>query len=141
MSGLQVGVMKFVGFDGKGEIWHKVILDYHIDEMGFLSGTQSSSSSWAFDNQGCILIAVNDGEAPGMYCWYSVRWGLISIINDGTSSLWCSWGCIGGQDGLSMDSWIPHLDWFLTEIRVMQRCEKWWVRQFGNSFAKEDMAQ
>jgi hypothetical protein len=28
-------MMKFVGFDDKGEIGNVVTLDYHIDEMGF----------------------------------------------------------------------------------------------------------
>ncbi len=35
LSDLQEATMKFVGFDDKGEIGNVVILDYHIDEMGF----------------------------------------------------------------------------------------------------------
>jgi hypothetical protein len=50
---LQVSVMKFTGFDGKGAIRHEVILNYHIDEMGFRLGTQLSTSLWATDNQCC----------------------------------------------------------------------------------------
>jgi hypothetical protein len=101
--------MKFAGFDVKGEIWHEVILDYHIDEMGFRLGMQFNLSSWAFGNWWCIIIVVDDGRTACMYCWYRVRWGVIIIVNDDTSSLRCPWGCIGGQDGMSADSWIPHI--------------------------------
>jgi hypothetical protein len=114
--------MMFVGFDVKGEIRHQVILNYHIDEMGFHSGTQLSSSLWVFDNWWCIVIIVDDGGASRMYCWYRVRWGIVIIVNDGTSSLWRPWGCIGGQDRLSPDSRVPPMDWFLIDVRVMQRC-------------------
>jgi hypothetical protein len=133
--------MKFVGFDGKGEIWHEVVLDYHIGEEGFCLGTQLSSSLGACDNWWCIVIVVDYGGAARMYCWYRVRCGILIIVNDGTSSLWCSWGYIGGQDGLSADSWIPHMDWFLVKVIVMQRCGRWWVRLLGNSFTKKDMVQ
>jgi hypothetical protein len=43
--------MKFVGFDVEGEIWNEVVLDYHIDEMGFCLGMQLSSSPGAFDHR------------------------------------------------------------------------------------------
>jgi hypothetical protein len=69
-----------------------------------------------------------------------MRWCVI-IINDSTSSLRYPLGCIGGQDGLSIDSRIPHMDWLLINVRVIQRCGRWWARLLGNSFAKEDMAQ
>jgi hypothetical protein len=64
LSGLQVAVMKFVGFGVKGEIWHEVVSDYHIDEMGFCSDPQLSSSPQAFDNRWCIVIVVDDGGLP-----------------------------------------------------------------------------
>ncbi len=101
--------MKFMGFDDKGEIWNEVILDYHIDEMGFHLSVQLSLSLQASDHWWCILIVVNDGRAAHMYCRNKVRWGII-IVNDGMSSLRHHLGCIGGQDGLRADSWIPHMD-------------------------------
>jgi hypothetical protein len=119
LSSLQVAMMKFVGFDGKGAIWHEITLDYHIDEMGFRSGTLLSVSPRVFGNWWCIVIVLDDGGAGIMYCWYRGGWGVIIIVNDSTTSLWCLCGCIGGQDGLSMDSQIPHMDWFLVNIRVM----------------------
>jgi hypothetical protein len=82
-------MMKFVGFDVDGEIWHEVILDYHIDEMGLHLIMQLSSSPRAFDYWWCIIITMDDGGAARMYCWYRMRWGIIIIVNDGTSSLWC----------------------------------------------------
>jgi hypothetical protein len=42
--------MKFVGFDDKGEIGNVVILDYHIDEMGFGLSVQLSLSLRASDH-------------------------------------------------------------------------------------------
>ena len=68
-------MMKFVGFDGEGAIQHEVVLDYHIDEMGFRSDTQLSLSLQAFGNWWCIVIVVDDGGVACMYCWYRVRWG------------------------------------------------------------------
>ncbi len=38
-----------------------------------------------------------------------MRWGVIIIVNDGTSSLWCPWGCIGGQDGLVVPTEITYM--------------------------------
>jgi hypothetical protein len=84
--------MKFVGFYGKGAIRHEVILDYHIDEMGFRLGTQMSSSPWAFGNWWCIVTVADDGVVACMYRWYRARWGIIIIVNDDTSSLWCAPG-------------------------------------------------
>ncbi len=54
-------MMKFVGFDVKGEIWHEVVLDYHIDEMGLRLSTQLSLSPRAFDNRWCIVVVVDNG--------------------------------------------------------------------------------
>ncbi len=82
--------MKFVGFDGEGVIWHEVVLNHHIDEMGFLLGMQLSLSSRASDNWWCIDIVVDDGKAAGMYSWHRVSWGVIIIVNDGMVSLWCT---------------------------------------------------
>ncbi len=59
-------MMKFVRFDVKGEIWNEVVLDYHIDEMGFRLDMQLSSSLRVFDNQWCIVIVVDDGRAACM---------------------------------------------------------------------------
>jgi hypothetical protein len=56
-------MMKFVGFDIEGEIWNEVVLDYHIDEMGF---RLDMSSLRVFDNQWCIVIVVDDGGAARM---------------------------------------------------------------------------
>jgi hypothetical protein len=127
--------MKFVGFDGEGSIWHEVILDYYIDEVGFRSGMQLSLSWRAFGNWWCIIIIVDDCGVACMYYWYRV----IIIVNDGMFSLWCSWGCIGGQDGLSLASQIPHMDCFLVNVSVTKACRRWWAWLVGNLFAKEDM--
>jgi hypothetical protein len=105
--------MKFVGFDDKEEIWNEVILDYHIDEMGFRLSAQLSSSPRASDHWWYAAIIGNDGRAARMHCRNTERWGVINV-NDGASSLRCPLGCIRGQDGLSVDSWIPHMDWFLS---------------------------
>ena len=111
-------MIKFVGFDVEGEIWNEVVLDYHIVEIGFRSSAQLSANRWASGQWWCIVIVVNDGGAAHMYWRNKVRWGVI-IINDATSSVRCPMGCIEGQDGLSMDSWIPHMDWFLVGVRVI----------------------
>ncbi len=140
MNGLQVAMMKFVGFDDEEEIRNVVVLYYHIDEMGFRLSEQLSLSPRASDHWWYIVIIVNDGGAARMYCRNKVRWCII-IINDCTSSLRHPLGCIGGQDGLSVNDPIPHMNWFLINIRVIQRCGRWWVRLLGNSFAKEDMVQ
>ncbi len=90
--------MKFVGFDDKGEIGNVVIVDYHIDEMGFSSSAWLSLSLWVSDHWWRIVIIVNDGKAApmSMYMGNRVRWCII-IINDGTPSLRCPLHCIGGQ--------------------------------------------
>ncbi len=75
-----------------------------------------------------------------MYCWNKVRWCVI-IIDDGISSLKRPLGCIGKQDELSVDSRMPHMDWFLDDVRVFQWCGRWWARLMGNPFTKEDMVQ
>jgi hypothetical protein len=82
--------MKFVGFDGKGAIWHEVVLNHHIDEMGFRLSMQLRSSLRKSDNWWCIVIVVDDGRAAGMYCWHRASWGVIIILNDGMFSLWCT---------------------------------------------------
>jgi hypothetical protein len=82
--------MKFVGFDGKGAIWHEIGWNHHIDKVGFCLGTQLSLSSRASGNWWCIIILVDDGGVAGMYRWHRARWGIVIIINDGTFSLWCS---------------------------------------------------
>jgi hypothetical protein len=82
--------MKFVGFDGKGAIWHEVVLNYHIDEMGFCSGMQLSLSLWAYDNWWWIVVVLYEGRAAGMYQWHRARWGVVIIVDDGTPSLGCA---------------------------------------------------
>jgi hypothetical protein len=90
--------MKFVGFDGKGAIWHEVILNYHINEMRFCSSVQLSLSLRASDNWWCIVIVVDDGGAAGMYHWHRVSWGILIIVNYGTFSLWSAQGGSRGQE-------------------------------------------
>ncbi len=80
LSSLRVSVMKFVGFDDEGEIGNVVILDYHIDEMGFRLRVQLSLSPWASDHLWCIVIVVNDGRATRMYCRNKVRWCIIIVM-------------------------------------------------------------
>ncbi len=59
--------MKCVGFDGEGEIRYDVVLNYHIDEMGFHSGTELSSSLWASDSWWCIVVLLYESWPAGMY--------------------------------------------------------------------------
>ncbi len=140
LSGLQVAVLKFVRFHDEGEIGNVLILDYYVDEMRFRLSVQLSLSLHASDYWWCIVTVVNDSGAGCNYWMNRVRWCVI-VVNDGTSSLMHPLGCTGGQDGLSADSWISHIDWFLVNVRVVQRCGRWWAQLLGNLFAKMDMAQ
>jgi hypothetical protein len=70
-----------------------------------------------------------------MYRRNRVRWCVI-IVYDGASGLRHPLVCIGRHNGLSADSWIPNMDWFLVNGRVIHQCEWWWARLWGNLLAK-----
>jgi hypothetical protein len=83
--------MKFMGFDGEGALRHEVVLNYHIDEMGFRLGTQLSMSLQATDSWWCIVVVLYEGWLAGMRQWHvhRARQGFAFIVDDGTPRLRC----------------------------------------------------